>query len=144
MLVWWQFSDPFLQFRFENLGRSRSHGQVPKTLDIHICCKAWGMDRWRVKTMSHCFGSQSRTRNSWENSKKEKEVGNLLEWETKGHLVLSWSVSKCSNKQVNWKVGCARCSTQLFALSMSQEMFSLQQVSRHLISCTYSCKPLSK
>jgi len=24
---------------FENLGCSRSHGQVPNALDIHICCK---------------------------------------------------------------------------------------------------------
>jgi len=50
----------FLQFWFENLGRSRSRTRN-LLMDIPICCKAWQMDEWWVRMMDHCFGSQSST-----------------------------------------------------------------------------------
>ena len=30
-------------------------------MDVSLWCKAWWMDGWWVRTMSHCFGSQSST-----------------------------------------------------------------------------------
>jgi len=39
--------------------RSQPSTSIP-LMDMSLCCKAWGMDGWWARTMSHRFGSQSR------------------------------------------------------------------------------------
>jgi len=100
--------------------RSQPSTSIP-LMDMSLCCKAWGMDGWWARTMSHRFGSQSR-------------IG-MSAHTTEGSQILDFSHSRLGRKCVFYskylkvfKVGQARCSTQILALSVSQDMFPLERV----------------